>query len=104
MVGEVAFADGIQSRDSGHQVVIHPQTSHGVVDCRINHHRVVVRIYGSNLLVHLEQVTIAFLNGVASQLLDCIFEIEEYRFAGVVHAEAGVASLFGGTGSYVTGH
>ena len=41
VVREVTFADGEQTLDRGHQFVVNPDTTHGVVDSRIDHHEVI---------------------------------------------------------------
>ena len=113
MVGEVTFADGEQSLDGGHQFVVNPDTTHGVVDSRINHHRVVVfhavdffgefaRINIGDLFVHVEEVAITLEYNVNTQTADSFGEVEEYGKTGVVYAEAGIATLFGCTAGNVT--
>ena len=102
VVWEVTFSDSVQSRDGCHQVVVNPKTSHRVVDCRVNHHRIVVRVNSSDLFVHLEQVSVTFLDYVSSQTVDSVFEIQEHGFTGVVYSESGIASFFSGAGCHVT--
>ena len=104
VVGEVRFADGVQARDGGLEVVVHPETAHGVVDGRIDHHRLLPRGRGGDLLVHLEEVAVALFHALVTQALDGVGEIEEHGEAGLVHAVAGVAALLGGAGSDVTGN
>ena len=57
-----------------------------------------------NLLIHLEQVAVAFLNFFATQTFNGTLEIEEHRQTRFVYAKTGVATFFGGTGSHVTRH
>ena len=102
MVREVALADGEQTLDRGHQFVVHPDTTHGVVDGGIDHHRVVVGADVGNLLVHVEEVAIALSYYVLAQTVDSLREVEEYSQTGIVYAEALVAALFSSTAGYVT--
>ena len=62
VVGEVGFSDGIQARNGGLKFVVHPETAHGIVDGRINHHRLLPGGSGSNLLIHIEEVAITLLH------------------------------------------
>ena len=62
VVGEVRFAEHVQARDVAHQVVVHPQPAHRVVDGRVDAHRHLVRILVGDLLVHLEQVAVLLLD------------------------------------------
>ena len=85
MVGEVGFTENEAARNRGHQIVVHPEAAHGVVDGREDTHRDLVRVFVGNLFVHLEEVA------VLGRL-------------GVTHAETCVADLLGVTGCHVTRH
>ena len=115
MVGEVTLTDSKQARDSGLQLIVNPDTTHGIVDSRIDHHGLVVlhtidlvgyiaREYVGNLLVHLEQVAIALHDHIDAQTVDRLREVEEHSQTGVVHTEALVAALLSGTRGHVTGN
>ena len=89
MVGEVTFTDSEQTLDSGLQFVVYPDSSHCVVDSRINHHRIIIfyainffcqfaRINVSDFLVHIEEVTITLEDNIDTQTVDSFREIEEY--------------------------
>ena len=104
MVGEVALADSEQSGYVGLQLVVYPQAAHGVVDGRVNHHRVLVGVLVGNFLVHVEKVTVTLCNNILAQAVDSLGEVEEYGQAGVVHAKAFVATLLGCTRSHVARH
>ena len=97
VVGEVGLADAEQTLDRCHEFVVHPDTTHGVVDSGEDHHRVLVRVLIHDFLVHLEEVAVFLSHHVLAQTLDSFGEVEEHSQSGVVHAEASVASLFGST-------
>ena len=104
VVGEVRFADHVQAGDSGHQVVVHPQAAHGVVDGGVDAHRLLVRVFAGDALVHVEQVAVALLDDVLAEALDGIAEIEVDGEAGFADAAAFVADLLGVAGSHVARH
>ena len=62
-----------------HQVVVHPQAAHGVVDGGIDAHRHLVGIFAGDALVHVEQVAVALLDDVLAEALDGVAEIEDRR-------------------------
>ena len=72
------------------------------MDCRINHHRLLVRVGGGNLLVHLEEVTVACLDDILAKTLDCSLEIKEYCKSCLIYTESCIATLLSRTGSHVT--
>ena len=113
MVGEVTFTDSEQTLDSGLQFVVYPDTTHCIVDSRINHHRVIIfhttdffsqfaRINVSDFFVHIEEVTITLKNNVDTQTVDSFREVEEYGQTCVVYTETSVATFFSGTAGNVT--
>ena len=125
MVGEVRLACSIQPGHRGHQVVVHPQSTHGVVHRGVNLHRRLVRIIGCNLLVHVEQVAILRLDHFLSELGDFSLRgvaqsanvrfcfavalnrarvIQEHRLTRLVHAESSIATLLGSTRRNVPGN
>ena len=102
VVGEVTFTDGEQSLDGGHQFVVNPDTTHGIVDSRINHHRVFVWADISDFFIHIEEVAVTLCNDIFTQTVDSFGEVKEYGKTGVVHAEALVAAFFGSAAGNVT--
>ena len=104
MVGEVGFTDGIETRNGRLEIIVNPETAHGIVDGRIDHHRLLPRRRGSNLLIHLEEVSIALLNPLMTETLDSIGKIKEHSQTCFIHAESGVATFLRSTGSDVTGN
>ncbi len=104
VVGEVALAQGKQTLDTGLKLIIHPEAAHGVVDGGEDHHRVLVGIDISNLLIHIEEVAVALVNDVAAEALESLREVEEHGQTGVVDTIALVGALLGGTRGNVAGH
>ena len=51
VVGEVGFTENEAARNSGHQIVVHPEAAHGVVDGREDTHRNLVRVFVGNLFL-----------------------------------------------------
>ena len=81
MVREVALSDGEQAGNGSHQLVVYPDTTHGVVDSREDHHRVVIlhavdflcelaRINVGNLLVHVEEVAVTLKYNIDTETVD----------------------------------
>ena len=112
VVGEVALADSEEARDRGLQFVIYPYTTHCIVDCRINHHWLIVfhavdfvgkvaRIYVGDFFVHVEEVAVTLLHGIESEAVDTFGEVEEHGKTCVVDTESLVATLFGCTACHV---
>ena len=63
MIGEVCLADHMQPGNGAHEVVVHPEPAHGVVDGGVDSHRRPIGILVGDSLVHLEQVAVAVPNG-----------------------------------------
>ena len=115
VVAEVALTDSEQTLDAGLQLIVNPDTTHRVVDSRIDHHGIVVllaidlvgqftRIDIGDLLVHVEEVAIALANHVDTQAVDGLAEVEEHGLASVVDTVTLVATLLGGAASHVARH
>ena len=97
VVREVGLTDGKQAGDRGLQLVVNPDTTHGVVDGGEDHHRSLVGVLVGDLLVHVEEVTVAGTYYILAQTLDGVLEVEEYGQTRIVHTEAGIATLLGST-------
>ncbi len=82
VVGEVRFAEDVQPRHRAHQVVVHPEPAHRVVDGGVDAHRHLVRVLVGDLLVHLEEVAVLLLDRVRADALDRVLEVEVDRQAG----------------------
>ncbi len=51
VVGEVGFTENEAARNRGHQIVVHPEAAHGIVDGREDAHRNLVRVFVGNLFL-----------------------------------------------------
>ncbi|MEY5014104.1 MAG: hypothetical protein RIS92_462 [Verrucomicrobiota bacterium] len=97
VVGEVRFAEDEEPGDVGHEVVVHPETSHRVVHGGVDAHRSFVGIFSGDLVVHVEQIAIALANLVFAQAFDGICEVEVNPEAAGTNSAPVVARLFCGT-------
>ena len=108
MVREVALSDGEQTRNGCHQLVVYPDTTHGIVDSREDHHRVVIlhaidflselaRVDVGNLLIHVEEVAVTLQDLVDAKTVDRLGEVKEHGKTCVIHTKALVATLLGST-------
>ena len=115
VVREVTLTDSEQTRNRGLQLVVNPDTTHGVVDSGINHHRLVVlhaidfvgyvaREDVSDFLVHLEEVAVTLHDDIQTQAVDRLREVEEHGETRIVDTIALVATLLSGTRGNVTGN
>ena len=95
MIREVGFSGYEQSRNGAHQLVIHPQPAHRVMDGRENAHRHFVRVFTGDALIHVEQVAVAFANHVHAQPLDGIREVQKHAQAVLAHSALLVTNSFG---------
>ena len=98
VVGEVRLAEHVQTRDGGHEVVVHPETAHGVVRSGVNHHRLLVGIHIGDLLVHFEEVAVLAVDPLLAHAGDGVLEVEEHAATGGSYAAAVVAGFLGGAG------
>ena len=103
VVGEVGLPQDEQAGDGAHQVVIHPQPAHGVVRGRVDHHRRLIRVFGHDLFIHLEEVAVPGRDLRLAQALDGVGEIEIDRPSGGADALAVVAHALGGPGGDIPG-
>src|ERR1017187_3150728 len=104
MIAEIGLADDVQPREVRHQVVVHPEATHGVVHGRVDAHRVLVRILARDAVVHVEQVAVALLDDVGAEALDGIAEVQVDGQAALAHAAAFIAGGFGVAGGHVARH
>ena len=81
MVREVAFADGKEAWYRSLQLVVNPDTTHRIVDGRVNHHWIIVFYavdlicqfsgeHVSDLFVHFKQVAITLHDLVNTEAVD----------------------------------
>ena len=101
VVGEVGLAADEKAGDGALEVVVHPEAAHGIVDRGENHHGGAVGIVTADALIHLEEVAVAFLNGMFAVALDGVAEVEENAETGGGNAVTGIAEFLGGAGGDV---
>ena len=101
VVGKIGLADRVQSGQIGHQIIIHPQPTHRVMDGRVNPHRHLVGTFVGDALVHLEQVFVTRFDDVVTMFLDGIAKIKIDTITGRTDAEPFVANILGITGSHI---
>ena len=72
VIREVGLTQDEQAGDGAHQVVIHPEAAHGVVEGRIDHHGRFIGILGHDLFIHLEEIAVFGFDLGLAQALDGI--------------------------------
>ena len=77
VIREVRLTDSEETWDRSHQFVVYPDTTHRIVDSRIDHHWGLIGIIIGNLLIHLEEVTIACFYDILPKALNRRGEVEE---------------------------
>ena len=101
VVGKIGLAQNMQSGNVAHEVVVHPQSAHGIMHGRINAHRALVGVFPGDVFVHLEEVAVAFLDDGTGEPFDRIGEIEINAQATRSDAAALVAGFLGAAGGNV---
>ena len=101
VIGEIRFAQHVQAGDVGHEVVIHPQAAHRVMNRRIDHHRQLIGILAGDLLIHLEQVAVARADHRFAEPFGGVPEIQIDAKAGRRDAATVVTRFLGGAGGNV---
>src|SRR5258708_30953787 len=76
VIGEVRFTTNKQSRDSRHQVVIHPEAAHSVMRSGIDPHRHGVRVLSRDPLIDVEQISVLIANCFQTKALNGIHEVQ----------------------------
>ena len=94
VIGEIGFADGVEAGNRRHEVVIHPEAAHRVVNGRIDPHGSFIRVLTRYALVHVEKIAIALIDDLLAQAFDRLRKIQINAQAGS-HTEAFVAYGFG---------
>ena len=95
VVREIRLPEHMQAGDVAHEVVVHPETTHRVMHSRVDAHRTLVGIFTGDVLIHLEEVAVAFLDGFLTETLDGIREIQINTEPAWADSPALVAGLFG---------
>src|SRR6516162_7960138 len=93
MVGEISFTEDMQPRDRTHQVIVNPETTHGVMHCRVNPHWALISVFRSDVVVHVEEIAVPFPDGLLAKSLDGVRKIEINAQSAGAHAPAFVANL-----------
>src|SRR5699024_6321808 len=101
VVGEVGLTDHEQARDGGLQVVVHPQSAHGVVHRGVDAHGHFPGVLPGDLLIHLEQVAVLARHCIRAQALDGFGEVQVNPAPAGAHTASFVADLLGGAGGDV---
>ncbi len=104
VVGEVGLADREQARDGGLEVVVDPETAHRVVHGRVDPHGDRVRVLGGDPGVHVEEVAVLLLDGLAPQPPDGVGEVEVDALSAGADPAPLVAHVLRGAGGDVAGH
>ena len=74
VVGEVGLAGHEETVDGRHQVVVHPEPAHRVVERREDPHRNLVGVLVRDAEVHVEEVAVALLDRVSAEAADGVGE------------------------------
>ena len=104
VIGEVGLTYCEKSGNGCLEIVIDPDSTHRIVDCGIYHHRFLPRGRSRDFLIHVEEVAVTLCHSLMTETVDCLGEIEEYRFSGFIYTESGITTLLCSTGSHVTGY
>ena len=93
----------MQTRDIAHEVVVHPKAAHRVVHSGVDAHGTIVSVLSGDVLIHLEEVAVAFLDGFLTETLDGIREIQVNTESSRADSPALDAGLLGRAGRDVAG-
>ncbi len=93
----VGFTEAVQAGNGGLEVVVYPESAHGVVDGGEDLHGGLVGVVSGDLLVHLEEVAVAGADNVLAEAGDGVFEVEVNAESGRGDTTAVVANFLGGT-------
>ena len=104
MVGEVGLADAVQPGHRSHQVVVHPEAAHRVVDGRVDTHGLLVRILTGDPVVHVEQVPVLGRDGFQAVTGDGRREVQVHAILQRADAAPFVTHCLSVAGRYVSGH
>ena len=102
VVGEIRLAEDVQAGNVRHQVIVHPEATHGIMDCRIDHHWQLVRILTCDFLIHLEEVAVAGADGGFAKAFGGVAEIQIDTETSRSDAATFIAGFLGSTGGNVS--
>jgi len=97
MVREVGLTDDMQTWEVGHEVIVHPEAAHGIVDGGIDAHGHGIRVFPGDGGIHVKQVAIALGDDFFAEAGNGVCEVEIDAASGRANAAALVAHLFGCT-------
>ncbi len=95
VIGEIRFTDDVQSRDVAHQIVVHPQSAHRVMDRRIDSHRTLVGVFARDFFVDMKEISVAFADRFFSEPGDRVGEIQVNAAPALADAAAFIANFLG---------
>src|SRR6187402_1235547 len=93
----------MQAGDIAHEVVVHPEAAHGVVNGGVDAHGDRVGVFAGDLFIHLEEVAVAFADGGLAIAFDGFGEVEIDAEAAGADAASVVALFLGGAAGDVAG-
>ena len=96
VVGEIGLAEHEEPGDVGHQVVVHPEAAHRVVHGGVDAHRRLVPALGGDLVVNVEEITVALAHPVFTEAANRVREIQIHAETGLAGAAALVTHALGG--------
>ena len=94
VIREVRFTQHMKARQGAHEVVIHPEAAHRVVNGRIDSHGSFIWVLTRYALVHVEKIAVALIDDLLTQTFDRLRKIQINAQAGS-YTEAFVAYGFG---------
>ena len=104
VVGEVGFTEDVESGNGALEVVVDPESPHGVVDGGVDPHGNLVGVLVGDLVVHMEEVSIFLFDDVESVAFDGLCEVEVDGGPGFPNPLSGVAAFLGISGGDVAGN
>ena len=92
VVREVTLTQSEETLDRSLELIVNPDTAHGVVAGGEDHHRGLVGVVIRDHLIHVEEVAVTVAYNILAKTLDGILEVEIYGVA-CTYAIAGIATL-----------
>src|SRR5262249_13846993 len=102
VIREVCFADRVQAGNRRHQVVIHPEAPHRVVDGWVDSHWNFVWILAGDAFIHVEEIAISLADALLAETLDGVGEIKVDAQAAFADSAAIIAHSLRVARRYVT--
>src|SRR5439155_19391407 len=76
VIRKIRLAEHKEARHVAHQVVIHPEAAHGVMNSGIDAHRDTISILAGNFLIHVEEILIPLAHNRFAEPLNGGGEVE----------------------------